>query len=456
MLNISHKRINDKVEIDKFSAFRILDGKSVRSNLIYVLACLGLIVLGAMFLPWTQNVRSKGYVTTLNPQDRPQDIQTLIAGKIERWYVREGDVVAAGDTIMKISEVKEEYLDPEILARTNSQIVAKNESKKAYIEKARNLANQNKALAESREAKLAQNEIKREQTLLKLQSDSIDFEAASIKLEIAKNQLGRIQGLYDAGIKSLTDLEGKRLSVQEANAKVVALDNKLRQHRNELRNLFTNQRAIINEYADKIAKSKSDQMTAISNQYNAEASVNKLQSQYNSYEQRQRNYYIKSPITGRITKAKKEGIGGIIKNGDNIVSILPVDYQLAIEMYVLPQDVPLIKKGQKVRIQFDGWPAIVFSGWPNNSFGTFGGKVYAIDQFISDNGKYRVLVAADPDEKPWPKQVQVGGGANSITLLNDVRLGYEVWRQLNGFPPDYYEKSKAKEVKTKAPLRSVK
>jgi hypothetical protein len=116
----------------------------------------------------------------------------------------------------------------------------------------------------------------------------------------------------------------------------------------------------------------------------------------------------------------------------------------------------LLEKGQKVRIQFDGWPALVFSGWPDNSFGTFGGKIFAIDKFISDNGKYRVLVSEDPESTSWPEQIWVGGGANTITLLKRVSLGYEVWRQLNGFPPDYYKKQKADEVKTKIPLRKVK
>ena len=89
-------------------------------------------------------------------------------------------------------------------------------------------------------------------------------------------------------------------------------------------------------------------------------------------------------------------------------------------------------------MQFDGWPAIVFSGWPNTSYGTYGGEVFAIDNFISPNGKYRVLVAQDPNDHEWPDALRVGAGASSMTLLNDVPVGYELWRQINAFPPDYY------------------
>lgn len=456
MLNISEKRIDSYIDKDKYSAFELLRNKSVSSALIRLGAFLFILAFVFLFLPWTQNIRAKGYVTTLNPDQRPQDVQSLIAGKIEKWYVQEGDFVQQGDTIMQISEVKEEYLDPQILERTRGQIDAKTGSVAAYVDKAQSLDQQIVALIKGREAKLEQNDIKIEQTKLKIQSDSMERIAENAKLDIAIFQLERMEKMYDAGLKSLTDLEAKRLSVQQSRAKVTAITNKIDANRNELENLTTNRITIINSYADKIAKSQSDRASAVSSRFDTEASINKLQSSYNAYEQRQLNYFIKSPITGYITKAIKTGIGEIIKNGDGIITIMPGDYQLAVEMYVDPVDVPLLKRGQKVRVQFDGWPAIVFSGWPNSSYGTFGGRVFAIDNFISDNNKYRVLVEQDPEESPWPEPVRVGGGANTITLLNDVKIGYEIWRQLNGFPPDYYRDQKSEDVKTKAPLRKVK
>ena len=117
---------------------------------------------------------------------------------------------------------------------------------------------------------------------------------------------------------------------------------------------------------------------------------------------------------------------------------MPSDYELAFEMYVRPIDLPLLAKGQEVRLQFDGWPAIIFSGWPNTSYGTFGGSVFAIDNFISKNGLYRVLIAQDKEE-PWPELLRVGGGANGLVLLKDVSVWYDIWRNLNGFPADFYD-----------------
>jgi membrane fusion protein, adhesin transport system len=72
------------------------------------------------------------------------------------------------------------------------------------------------------------------------------------------------------------------------------------------------------------------------------------------------------------------------------------------------------------------------------SHGTFGGTVVATDNFVSPNGQYRILVAPDSADAPWPSGLRVGAGAMGFALLGDVPIAYELWRQFNGFPPDLY------------------
>ena len=149
---------------------------------------------------------------------------------------------------------------------------------------------------------------------------------------------------------------------------------------------------------------------------------------------------------------KAFGIGEIIKEGQEILSLMPQDYDLAVELYVKPINLPLIKLNENVRIQFDGWPAIVFSGWPNASHGTYDGEIYAVDQFISANGKYRVLVKPAKNHSPWPDALRYGSGSTNLIMLNDVPIWYELWRNINGFPPEYYsvgqKSTKKKDDKT--------
>ena len=455
MLNISNNSVNEYIDTSKYDSFKLLKSTKSYNALIKISAVLGVLALIILFLPWTQNIRARGYVTTLNPYDRPQTIQTVIGGKIAEWYVQEGDIVTAGDTILRITETKQEYFDPQLLQRTQGQIDSKQGAALSYDNKALQLAQQTEAIRQARDAKLQQNQIKVQQTMLKITTDSMSLIAAGQQVNISQVQYDRINGLYEKGIKSLSDKEEKRLKLNESEVKVVELQNKINAHKNELSNLIVGRETIKIDFLEKRNKIESERMSAFSDKFSAEADIDKLQSQFNQYQVRANNYYITSPITGLINQAVQSGIGSIVKDGDDIVTIIPNDYSLAVEMYVRPLDMPLLQIGQEVRVQFDGWPSIVFSGWPNSSYGTFAGEVYAINEVINNNGRYRVLIQPDV-ENPWPEQIRVGAGANTITLLNDVLIAYEVWRQLNGFPPDYYEDAKGKEFKNKAPLRKVK
>ncbi|MFN1836163.1 HlyD family secretion protein [Balneola sp. MJW-20] len=441
MLNISPNSIKDQVDQARYSAMNRVELRRSGKVVMRLFSGLGLVTLLIMFLPWTQNIRTGGNITTVRPDQRPQMVNSVIAGRIERWYVREGDFVQQGDTILYISEIKDEYFDPELLSRTGQQLEAKEGSMESYGSKVEALNDQIQALEQGLILKLQQAENKLIQAQLKVVSDSTDLEAAKIDFQIADEQFKRMQELYDEGLKSLTDFERRKLARQKSQAELISKENKLLSSRNELINSRVEINSIEADYKDKIAKARSEKFTAQSNLFNADAEVTKLRNSYTNYSVRQGFYYITAPQTGYVTKAIQVGIGETIKEGAQIVSIMPALYDLAVEMYVRPIDLPLMEIGQEVRIQFDGWPAIVFSGWPNTSYGTYGGEVFAIDNFISPNGMYRVLVAPDPNDVSWPNALRVGSGAISMVLLKEVPVWYELWRQINGFPPDYYKPS---------------
>jgi adhesin transport system membrane fusion protein len=439
MLNISKNKLNKEVDLSQYkSGKKVFHKKHYEyfNRFLLIFSITGLIVL---FLPWTQNISGRGFLTTLTPDQRPQTIQSPIAGQVQKWYVREGDFVKKGDTIIHIAEVKSEYFDPQLVERTGQQLKAKEMSVSSYNGKVNALQNQIGALQTERRLKLEQARNKLLQANLKVQSDSIEFEAAKTNLMIAERQFDRTSQLQGEGLKAVTDVEEKRLKLQETQAKIIAKENKLLASKNEVINAEVEINRITAEYTDKISKAKSDQFTALSNQYDAEAQVNKLQNQFTNYEIRNGLYYLKAPQDGFVNKAIQSGIGETFKEGAAIVSIMPTNYDMAVETFVDPIDLPLIHKGEKVRIQFDGWPAIIFSGWPNVSYGTYGGEVVAIETFISPNGKYRILVAPDKEEERWPEALRVGSGAFTLALLEDVPIWYELWRRLNGFPPDYYQ-----------------
>jgi multidrug resistance efflux pump len=438
MLNISKNTIQDTTPFDGAkSLVTTLPNRESRKRL-KILGWMIVVFFLMLFLPWTQNIRSKGLVTALRPDQRPQTIHSILAGRIEKWYVAEGDYVEAGDTILRISEIKDEYFDPLLLPRTQQQVDAKAQAAQSYGEKVGALENQISALEQNNILKLQQARNYLKIAELKVQSDSMELVQAKVNYDIGKYQLDRAEQLLKEGLISVTALEGRRLKFQEVQAKLIGTENKFLSSKNELITARIDLSAIDNEFKDKVAKAKSDMYTAMSSQFDAEATVTKLENQYSNYAQRSQYRYILAPQNGYIAKAIQVGIGETIKEGAEIVNIVPANADLAVEMYVEPVDLPLIQPGNKVRFIFDGWPAIVFSGWPQLSNGTFGGVVIAIDQFAGPTNQYRVLVTEDPEEEKWPDLLRMGSGAEGIALFNDVPVWYEIWRQLNGFPADYY------------------
>ncbi|WP_420459819.1 HlyD family secretion protein [Neolewinella sp.] len=438
MLNISLNSVNRHVDHEGLSALKHVEERHSGRVLLRLLAFFSVLFLIVLFLPWTQHIRAAGDVTTLQPNQRPQSIQTVIGGQIERWYVREGAYVQAGDTLLHLTETKDEYFDTSLLDRTRQQVMAKEMSVRSYEAKVNALNQQMAALRESGRLKTEQARNKVRQAQLKVASDSINLEATRLNTKVVRDQYERMEQLYAQGLKSLTELENRRVKLQEAEAKLIEAENKLLTSQNEVINAQVELGAIQAKLRDDLAKASSDQYSALSGQFDAEAGVAKLENQFSNYQRRTDLYFLTAPQAGYVTQILSAGIGEALKDGQEVMTIVPSEYELAVEIFVKPIDLPLMELGLEVNIQFDGWPAIVFSGWPNTSYGTYRGRVVAVDRTISTNGSYRVMVAPDPAAEPWPEPLRVGAGATSLILLKDVPIWYEIWRKINGFPADLY------------------
>lgn len=413
---------------------------NVNSKVKYWFWGLILFLVATIFLPWTQNIKSNGVVTSLYQEQRPQNINSPIPGKIVKWYVKEGDFVQKGDTILQISEIKEDYLDPNLVSRTQQQVDAKKGTIGYYQEKVATAGTQINALNNAKRLKINQLNNKLSQLENKLTGERAELSAATNDLAMAKDQYERQQKMFAEGLVSQTQLQQRNMAFQNALAKKITVENKLAQTQQEVINVRIEQNSVEQEYTEKISKVEGDKFQSMSQIATGQGDIAKLENQVTNYTIRNGMYIIVAPQDGQIVQANKSGIGEILKDGEQITVIVPTRVNYAVEMFVNPVDLPLISVGQPVRFMFDGFPAIIFSGWPNNSYGTFGGKIMSFENTISPNGKFRVLVAEDDtDSKKWPPQIKLGTGAQGIALLKDVPIWYELWRNINGFPPDYYQ-----------------
>ncbi len=415
MLNLSTNSIKNKFTQDNLYSLRSLNTPMAGKILARWLMGIGVLFLIILFLPWQQNIHGTGQVTALSPSNRPQTIQTIIAGRIQDWKINEGQYVEKGDTIAIISEVKEKYFDPQMLLRLREVIQSKEKSLSSKDLKARALRRQINALEEGMSIKMEQSRAK--------------LEAERVRFSNAKNQYERNKKLFEAGNIPLTKFQDIEYKYQGSEADFINAEIEIDR--------------VQAEFLDKINKAESDLNNTLSEQFETQADLAKLKNEYVNMEIRSHQYFILAPQAGIVIKATQAGIGETIKEGDPVCSIMPESADVAVEMYVKAMDVPLISKGRKVRVEFDGFPALQFSGWPSISVGSFGGIVQVIDVVNTHPGQFRILVIPDSKDIAWPKQIRVGSGTKSWVMLDDVPVWYELWRQLNGFPPSLYAEPKS-------------
>ena len=154
---------------------------------------------------------------------------------------------------------------------------------------------------------------------------------------------------------------------------------------------------------------------------------------------REGSQLVVAPRSGFITRVSAGGTATFVKAGDILARFVPDNIESAVEIYVDGRDASLVSVGREVRLQFEGWPVIQFSGWPSVAIGTFEGEVAFVDPMAGRNGKFRVVVRPSEDGPVWPSNniLRVGTNARGWVLLDEVSVGYELWRQLNNFPPEF-------------------
>ncbi|SNT02345.1 Multidrug resistance efflux pump [Ekhidna lutea] len=429
----------DKLSETHLYSLRTLKTPGIGRMVAKVLMVITFLFILFLFLPWQQNIRGKGKLTALSPKNRPQMIQSAIAGRITQWHIVEGDYVNKGDVLLSITEIKDKYFDPNLISRMEEQLEAKKNSQEAKTNKIIALRNQIVALRKALVAKNSQAKNKLKQASLKLEADSLEFVAEQVNYQNATSIFERNKNRYEAGNITLTKFQEIESKFQMSAAKVLKAENEWLQRKADLANAELELTSIDADYADKISKAQSNLNETISSLNETKAQIAKMENELSNVRIRREQYQIIAPQSGHVVKAIKVGIGETIKEGDAVATILPESDDKAVEMYVKAMDIPLIESGKKVRVQFDGWPALQFSGWPNVSVGTFGGIVANVDRVQSNNGMFRILVKPDPEDEKWPEQLRLGSGIKGWVMLNNVSVWYEIWRQMNGFPPMIYE-----------------
>lgn len=378
-------------------------------------------------VPWVQNVKGSGRVVAFAPLERQQSIEAPIEGRIVRWYVREGTHVQRGDRIADISDN-----DPEFLNRLRQERAAAEARLLAARARVEGINARIQALELSRSNAMSAAELRARMALDRLRAAERAVEAAQAAEHTARINLQRQRGLLAQGLTSQRNVELAELEAARTRLETQRAQNALDAARSERSALSADRSRVGTDGLAAINDARAARAAAESEV----ASVTAAIAQIDVRLARQSAQNITAPITGTVLRLLAAQGSEMVKAGDPIAIIVPDTSERAVELWVDGNDVPLIYEGRAVRLQFEGWPALQFSGWPSVAVGTFGGRVALVDATDDGRGRFRVVVVPDGRE-PWPspRYLRQGVRANGWFLLDRVRLGWELWRQFNGFPP---------------------
>lgn len=388
---------------------------------------LGALSLALIFVPWQQSANGHGRVVAYAPLDRQQIVKSPIDGRVMTWHVREGSRVKQGAPLLEISDN-----DPAILDRLREERdaqrarIAAAEARVAAIEGRLN------RVATSRNAAVDAADRRASMAVSRLRAAEQAERAAQASAATAELNLRRQTALFDKGLTSkraleLAELDALRTTTDRARA-AAALQAAL-----DERSSFSSDRDKVS--ADGYAAL--DDARATRAAANAEiASARAELARIEVRLARQQAQSVTAPRDGVVLRLLAAQGTEYTKAGDPLLILVPDTDDRAVELWLDGRDVPLVSEGRHVRLQFEGWPAVQFVGWPSVAVGTFGGTVALVDATDDGKGKFRVVIVPD-DDTEWPsgRFLRQGTRANGWIMLNRVRLGFELWRLLNGFPP---------------------
>ena len=424
----------------------------------FLAAMLALAVVAALFAPWQQSVTGSGSVIAFAPLERQMVVEAPIKGRIINWGegIYENAHVKKGQEILEVQDVDPNYLTrlKEQEAAGHRQLEAANESLAAglrHVEAAQaSIAPyeaQLRAYRTVRDEIVAAAEQYVKTAEQKVEAEKRALEEAQAGLTQAEADYLRQKTLFEKNIASELKFQQAEQKYREATAKVGKAEAYIEAAKNELeakrreRQAKDRKAQVDIEYAQAalnktnadVAKSQSEVAKARSEVTKAEQSLAKLKTAVS----RQQGQVVKAPRDGFILQLLANQGGEMVKEGDPLCVIVPDTSDRAVQVWLDGNDAPLVEPGRHVRLQFEGWPAVQFAGWPSVAVGTFGGEVISVDSTDNGKGQFRVLVGAASDDAAWPSEryLRQGVRANGWVLLDEVGLGYELWRRLNGFPP---------------------
>lgn len=333
--------------------------------LVGLFAFFCVFVVWASFASLDETARGEGQVI---PAGEVQVIQNLEGGIVDSFMFKEGDSVKKGDVIMRLRDVgaqsdlgsnEARYLGlVAAITRLQAEVDGKDSvefpdevMKKApqSVTEELNAFRANKEKLQGQLSVLEQQLSQRKQEVSELTTKSNDL-AGVIRLSqqerdmtaplVEKGSAPRIELVQlDRGIKEKqTELNGVRAAIPRANA-------------------------AISEAQARIAEMKKTFIAEVQTELTTKtAEMNTVKQTLGALEDKKDRTDIRSPVNGTIKDFKINTVGGVVRAGDPIAEIVPVDDNLLVEAKIRPSDIARLRPGMPAMVKITAYDFTIYGG----------------------------------------------------------------------------------------------
>lgn len=398
-------------------------------RVLFVVLTLG---AGAMlFVPWQQSSRGTGVVSAFAPYERQATVEARVSGRIVEVAddVYEGSRVKAGQFLFRIEDN-----DPQYLERLKLQRVSLEQKLAAAQVKVRLYREQAELIGTYRDQTFASADALVDEMRSKIEALERDLDAAVAYESQAAQKYRSQKALADRGIKSGLEALDSETQSRAATLKREQAEKYLAAAQRSLASKELDRDRYRQEAEAKISSIAAVVQEALGEAAMCEKELSELDTKISQFEL---SNEVLSPADGIVHRILFNRDFDYVKQDQPLLALIPDTEDLAVELNVRGNDGPLVTVGRPVRLQFEGLPAIQFSGWPWASMNVFDGEVAAVDPAQDVSGTLRVLVRPT-SRSEWPDErfLRRGSRVNGWVMLDTVPLGFEIWRQMNGFPPN--------------------
>jgi len=392
-LRKSSKQLRENLEYLDSRSEALLLGTTKSSRLLIWFSFFFIISI----LTWTylaqidQLVRGIGRVI---PSQKIQTIQNLEGGIISKVLVKEGDEVDIDDVLVELdkknfeSKEEENQLKIDELKAKILRLEAESKGKKFVVKKA---LLKGKLKQEVLLHKANKRVLKQEISILKkhlFQKKSELKEMLTRKEHLAK-KLELIQKEVDMKVELLAQLVGSRNELNLAQQKLSSVEGEYSSTKLSIPRL----RSVIEEVNNEIEKVRLKfQKKSVEELNLAKDELARIKQVNIAKKDRVTRATVRSPVRGVVQQVLHTTIGGVIKAGEDIIEIVPINDTLVIQSKIRPSDIAFIRKGQEAIVRFTAYDFSIY--------GSLKAKVIQIsaDTIIDDIDKksyYQVQIKTD-------------------------------------------------------------